>query len=73
MSTASYVSETKVKISLRPSQKAVRRAALALALLGERNVGFSAATAVLYVLGLAVASQVRVDIGVGDQPGGGAG
>jgi putative nucleotidyltransferase with HDIG domain len=40
-------------------------AALALALLGERSVGFSAATAVLYVLGLAVASQVRVDIGVG--------
>jgi membrane fusion protein (multidrug efflux system) len=32
MSTASYVSETKVKISLRPSRKAVKRAALALAL-----------------------------------------
>jgi membrane fusion protein (multidrug efflux system) len=32
MSTASYVSETETKISLRPSQKAVRRAALALAL-----------------------------------------
>jgi membrane fusion protein (multidrug efflux system) len=32
MSTASYVSDVKPKISLRPSQKAVKRAALALAL-----------------------------------------
>ena len=32
MSSASYASETKVKISIRPSQKAVKRAALALAL-----------------------------------------
>jgi membrane fusion protein (multidrug efflux system) len=31
LSTASYVSETKTKIRLRPSQKAVKRAALALA------------------------------------------
>jgi membrane fusion protein (multidrug efflux system) len=32
MSTVSYVSDTKTKISLRPSQRAVKRAALALAL-----------------------------------------
>src|SRR5437870_12571573 len=40
MSTVSYVSDTKEKINLRPSQKAVKRAALALVVaLGVAGVG----------------------------------
>jgi membrane fusion protein, multidrug efflux system len=53
MSTASYVSETERRISLRPSQKAVKRAALALALLlgvaGAADFGYNYLTTGRYL------------------------
>jgi membrane fusion protein (multidrug efflux system) len=53
MSTASYVSDVKPKIGLRPSQKAVKRAALALALVlgiaGAADFGYGYATTGRYL------------------------